>query len=91
MNKWKDPAKILESLLDRKNFFLKDKAEEIWKNIPGVSGKGELTTIENSKLLIKAKNSIYLQELSFRKEEILEAFEKTIPGRIKSIRFSLGG
>ncbi|MFC2061081.1 DciA family protein [Elusimicrobiota bacterium] len=88
---WKTTEQIIEDIIGDRKELVKDIVERIWKSIPGIEDKAEIVTLSNNELILKAKNSACLQELSFRREEIKEKMNKELKNKIKRIKLRLGG
>lgn len=88
---WKTPASIIDNILIKSNKLIRDKVEKAWKSIPGIENKADIVTLSNGELIIKVKNNAYLQELSFRREEIKQKMNNKLNGHVKKIKLRLGG
>ena len=67
--------------------------EKIWREVVGdaISPMTHCGKINRQQLIVIVTNSTMMQELVFRKQEIMEAFNKKAEGNlIKDIRFRVG-
>ncbi len=89
---WKKTENILDSILRKNKIFLKDKITEAWNNCPE-KDKADIMKFHRGELILKAKNSAYLQELSMNKGKIKNLMNKNLDPKckIKRINISLGG
>lgn len=67
--------------------------EAAWKEIvgPDIAAHTAISLPRRGRVDILVEHSVLLQELSFRKEELLSALRRKLPGKpISEIRFRLG-
>jgi len=99
MNK-KDDLTKLQTILDGV-FEKMDRAPQreqlriwdIWEEAvgPRIAERAQPETLRNSVLVVAVSSSVWMQELSFLKQKILDRLQqKLAPGTIKDIRFKLG-
>lgn len=87
---WKTPEKLIEKIIEKSRAGLKDKIEQAWEELDE-SSKADIVTFRNGRLIINVKNNAWLQELTFKREEIKEKMNKSLKGAVKEIRLRLGG
>ncbi len=66
---------------------------DIWEEAvgPRIAERAQPETLRNSVLVVSVSSSVWMQELSFFKQKILDRLQqKLAPGMIKDIRFKLG-
>ena len=66
---------------------------DIWEEVvgPQIAGKTRPEALRNGVLVVSVTSSVWMQELSFMKQKILDRINQTLaPGTIKEIRFKLG-
>ena len=66
---------------------------DIWEGVvgPQIAGKTRPEALRNGVLVVSVTSSVWMQELSFMKQKILDRINQTLaPGTIKEIRFKLG-
>ncbi|MCS7237507.1 MAG: DUF721 domain-containing protein [Thermoguttaceae bacterium] len=67
--------------------------EAAWKRVvgPEIAAQTAVTLPRRGRMDVLVEHSVLLQELSFRKEELLSALKRELPGRtIRELRFRLG-
>lgn len=90
------PLRDVLETLERLNPGLNHEIFELWRSWDEIVGKdlGQVARPSQFKkglLVIKVEDPVWLQELSHRKEELLEELKKRVPsGALKEIRFTLG-
>ncbi|MFC2048979.1 DciA family protein [Elusimicrobiota bacterium] len=88
---WKPASDIISKIFKNKNIDIKDTIEKLWNSMDDIKDKADIVTLKNGDLILKAKNSVYLQELSFKKHDIIKIMNSKLNGRIKNIKLRLGG
>ena len=66
---------------------------DIWEGVvgPQIAGKTRPEALRNGVLVVSVTSSVWMQELSFMKQKILDRINQTLaPGTIREIRFKLG-
>lgn len=66
---------------------------DIWKEAvgPRIAERAQPETLRNSVLVVSVSSSVWMQELSFLKQKIIDRLQqKLAPGMIKDVRFKLG-
>lgn len=66
---------------------------DIWEEAvgPRIAERAQPETLRNAVLVVGVSSSVWMQELSFLKQKILDRLQqKLAPGMIKDIRFKLG-
>ena len=66
---------------------------DIWEEVvgPQIAGKTRPEALRNGVLVVSVTSSVWMQELSFMKQKILDRINQTLaPGTIREIRFKLG-
>ncbi len=86
---WRNTGNIVDSILGRIKEPKWDRLMEAWEKIEGVQEMGEPVRLSKGALVIKVKNSAYLQMLNMRREEITQCLNKSMSGEIKNIRFQV--
>ena len=66
---------------------------DIWEEVvgPQIAGKTRPEALRNGVLVVSVTSSVWMQELSFMKQKILDLINQTLaPATIREIRFKLG-
>jgi len=66
---------------------------DIWEEVvgPQIAGKTRPEALRNGVLVVSVTSSVWMQELSFMKQKILDRINQTLaPATIREIRFKLG-
>lgn len=66
---------------------------DIWQEVvgPQIADKTRPETLRNAVLVVSVSSSVWMQELSFMKQKILDRISQRLaPGTIREIRFKLG-
>jgi hypothetical protein len=66
---------------------------DIWEEVvgPQIAGKTRPEALRNGVLVVSVTSSVWMQELSFMKQKILDRINQTLASRtIREIRFKLG-
>lgn len=90
------PLKDVIEALERLNPGLNYEIFQLWRSWDEIVGKDLAQVARPSQfkkglLIIKVEDPIWLQELSHRKEELLETLKRHVPsGALKEIKFTLG-
>jgi hypothetical protein len=66
---------------------------DIWEGVvgPQIAGKTRPEALRNGVLVVSVTSSVWMQELSFMKQKILDRINQTLaPATIREIRFKLG-
>ncbi len=88
--KWEIAGNILDRILEQSKSSIKDDLEKAWNNIDE-SRMAKIVTFKNGDMVLKAENSAELQILSLKREEIKQQLNNKLNGKVKNIRFRLGG
>jgi len=77
--------------IERKDFARNDDIESIWFRIIGDELKGHcyVSKIHKDTMVVKVDSSIYLSELNFRKDKLVDAMKRETGGRIRKIIFTI--
>ncbi len=86
---WRNTGNILDSILNRIKKPEWDQLIQAWEKIEGVKELGQPVGLRKGALVIKVKNSAYLQVLNMRRDEITEKLNKSMSEEIKNIRFQV--
>ena len=89
--KWKSTASIIDNIIKDRKSAVKDDVESAWMGMKDVSRKADIITFSDGELVLKAHNSAYLQELSMKREIIIDNLNNRLKGRVKKIKYILGG
>jgi len=87
---WKKPSDLIDKMLEKSKLSVKDDLLSCWSSMPD-SRKAEVVTLDKGELILSVKNSAFLQEITFRKEQIKEELNRKIGNRISNIKLRLGG
>ncbi|GEM_PF-3498175 len=92
MNRWKKADTMLDGIISRFKP-VKDDISRAWEKTGKESRKAEVITFKNGRLYLNVKNSVYLQELSYKKDMLIRTINDKIEGekKVKDISFRLGG
>ena len=83
--KWVSANYIVDRVLKKINAPIKDNIEKAWEKIGDDSKKAKIVTLKNNILYISVQNSAHLQEISFKREEIIKKLNKLLNGKIEKI------
>lgn len=94
----RDPQKIgevLTDLLARRGYAqisAHEECQEAWQSVVGSMEKfSRATEVKRGVLQVVVSNSLVMQELTFRKPELIAAMAKALPThKIKDVRFRVG-
>ena len=87
---WKTSGHIIDKLLNSSKGPIKDKIEKAWNQMEE-SRKAKIVTFKKGQLIISVENSAWLQELTFKREEMKKTLNQSLAGRIKEVKIRLGG
>lgn len=87
--KWKTTDDIINKILCKVSP-CKDEIEKVW-NCMEESKNASIETMKDGEIILKVKNSAYLQILTFKREEIKRNFNDKLDYKIKNIKIRLGG
>jgi chaperonin cofactor prefoldin len=86
---WKTPNNIIDRILAGPGSLIKDRVEKAWNELEE-KDKAKVVTLKNGHLILNAKNSAWLQELTYKREEIKQKLNRSLGGAVKDIRLRLG-
>ncbi len=85
---WKTTNNIINGILQGIGKPGKDEIESVWNNIEE-SEIARVETFKNGEIVLRVKNSAYLQVMTFKREEIKEKLNHSLDNKVKSIKIRL--
>ncbi len=85
---WKTTNNIINGILQGIGKPGKDEIESVWNNIEE-SKIARVETFKNGEIVLRVKNSAYLQVLTFKREEVKEKLNHSLDNKIKNIKIRL--
>lgn len=85
---WKTTNNIINGILQGIGKPGKDEIESVWNNIEE-SKIARVETFKNGEIVLRVKNSAYLQVMTFKREEVKEKLNHSLNNKIKNIKIRL--